>query len=423
MTPALPLTASQFETSDSAADRTSAPATGDFTFAAEAIADLELSLVTDLSGFEALEADWNELFERSGRSTQLFQTYNWLWNWCVHFLPKKADAHTSLAVVTGRRDGRLVVLLPLLCVRGWGMTRLTLMGDPVNQYGDALVEAHAETQFDLKKALAFAITATAADAVYLRKVRDDAAIAPLLAQLGATITQTQQAPYLSFGTTRDFAEWEQSYSKSARRNRRRQLRRLMDHGETKFRQLAPGHGASAAVSTALTLKRQWLQQRGLVSTGISDKRTEAFFRACAEGGRRAPDLRVALIETENEAAAIEIAIACKDRLAIHVIAYNSRFEKAAAGALLMEDSIRRACEGGIGTFDLLAPGDSYKFDWTNTSMAVNDWVLPCSPKARMMARLGFNSLRPAAKRLIGRLPSSVRRIAAHWFAVMMVVAS
>ena len=56
--------------------------------------ELDLSLITDRAAFEALEADWNDLFARAGRPTQVFQTFNWNWHWARHYLP---DAEGGVA--------------------------------------------------------------------------------------------------------------------------------------------------------------------------------------------------------------------------------------------------------------------------------------------------------------------------------------
>src|SRR5262245_20127785 len=76
----------------------------------------DLALVSDRSAFDALEAQWNALFERSGRDTQLFQSFNWLWHWCNHYLTNDSQG-ARLAIVTGRRSGRLVMVWPLVIER------------------------------------------------------------------------------------------------------------------------------------------------------------------------------------------------------------------------------------------------------------------------------------------------------------------
>ena len=43
--------------------------------------DVAYALITKRSDFDALEDDWNALFARAGRPTQVFQSFNWNWHW------------------------------------------------------------------------------------------------------------------------------------------------------------------------------------------------------------------------------------------------------------------------------------------------------------------------------------------------------
>jgi CelD/BcsL family acetyltransferase involved in cellulose biosynthesis len=383
-------------------------------------ATLKLELVTDRQAFDALEQEWTDLFERSGRSSQLFQGHRWLWHWCNHFLP--ADQSTSsLAIVTGRRDGRLVIVSPLVRTTSMGLAHLSFMGDPVSQYGDVLVEAGPQAQADVRAAWTFALRSTNVDFVSLRKVRADASIAPVLAESSAIITERQVAPYVAFEGETDFSKFETRYSKASRRNRKRQLRRLQDLGETTFERLGPGEAARDAVSLAISMKRGWLKDRGLVSAAITDARTEAFFRDCAAGERKDTSLEVGLIRTNGEVAAVELALSCQDRVAVHVIAYNLKFEKTGAGGLLMQDSIRRACENGQEVLDLLAPGSSYKFDWTDRAIDVNDYAVGLTAAGRLYASVYLKRLRPAAKQAVEQMPAALRRHVSTVLSALLII--
>ena len=102
-------------------------------------------IVSSRAAFDALADDWNELFARAGRGAQAFQAFNWNWHWCNHYLRPREERGRRLAVLTGRRAGRLVMVWPLVTSRVAGLLQLTWMGDPVSQYGDILAEPSADT--------------------------------------------------------------------------------------------------------------------------------------------------------------------------------------------------------------------------------------------------------------------------------------
>ena len=138
----------------------------------------DISVIRDRAGFDALEVEWTALFEQVGRPEQLFQTFEWLSCWADHFL----DAADSLRIVVGRREGRLVMVWPLVETRGpLGFTKLAWMGEPVGQYGDALIEPGSAARASLAAAW-LAVRALKADAALLRKTRANSNVSTLLGE-------------------------------------------------------------------------------------------------------------------------------------------------------------------------------------------------------------------------------------------------
>lgn len=369
---------------------------------------LHIELITTRQGFDSLEAQWNALFERAGRPTQVFQTYDWLRHWADVYL----ESPTTLAIVAGWRQGRLVMVWPLVASRHTGLMQVTWMGAPVSQYGDALVEDSPFAETDLAAGLDYVSGALRADVLSLRKVRADAVAAPILKQAGAVATAQMTAPYLDLASAPDFATFEQRYTAKARKNRRRHLRRLEEQAPVRFVDIATGTQAAIGVAeAAVALKRRWLADRGKVSPVVNNDRFARFFSAVAGADAlRNCGTTMTLLMCGSDIAAVEIAFACKGRLAVHVIAYDKTFEKHGVGALLMEHSIRRAYDRGCHTYDLMAPGDAYKSEWTDTSIEVEDLALPLTLAGRGYARAWLGSVRPALKRAAEGAADLARRL-------------
>ncbi len=368
------------------------------------------ALVSDRAGFDALEGDWNDLFARAGRGAQVFQTFNWNWHWANHYLAQGSPTRgPTLALITARRDGRLVMVWPLIKERAAGLTRLAWMGEPVSQYGDVLIEDGPGADALLREAWSFIVGRLAPDLARLRKVRDDAAVAAVLAEMGALPTQRLEAPYLDLAVAKDFAAYEQRYSPRSRRNRRRLGRRFEERGATGFERHYDGARARELATLALSLKRDWLKDRGLVSPALADPRMDAFFADIAEATTHPVGCQVTALTCDGEAAAIEITMQCKDRRVMHVIVFNLKYEKAGAGVLLLEETIAKSFDGATRMFDLLAPADGYKLDWADAVTGVTDWALPLSRKGWLYARLYLGLARPAIKATLEALPMSLRR--------------
>ncbi len=375
-------------------------------------AGTHFDLLTDRAAFDALEKDWDDLFARAGRPAQIFQTFAWNWHWANTYLSGSPGGieGLNLSIVTGRRDGRLIMIWPLVSQRVRGITQIFWMGEPISQYGDVLIDDCPDARDVMRAGWAFLSSHAKGDVVRLRRVRADAAVAPLLTEIGARIADTQKAPYLDLASAPDFAAYEQRYSASTRKNRRRLARRLQEQGPMAFERHHGGPRASALAVKALELKAEWLKRRGLVSHAISDARMARFFANAAEGRERSTNCIVSALVSNGEPAALEVSFTCKHRLAMHVIAYDLRFEKAGVGVLLMEQSLRDAYQDGLGTYDMLAPGDNYKLDWADQTVDVHDWVKPLSLAGFTYARIYLGLLRTRAKAVITAMPKSLRRL-------------
>ena len=380
-------------------------------FVSQTVARATFDLITTRDGFDALEASWNALFDRAGRDIHLFQTFNWLWHWVNHYLPAEGERGPKLAIVTAHLDGQLVMVLPLVEDRFGPLTQLEWMGEPVSQYGDALIDdlPHGDGRDLMRAALDFVAKRTGACALRLRRVREDANIAPLLAEHGALVVSGSQAPYLSLAGVETFEAITQRHSGSARRNRSRQRRRLSERGALTFDYHTHGEAAEALTALAFVHKAAWLNARGLYSRAFSDPRTARFFADVSRAETRPAGCYVAAIASGGHTAAIEVGVRCKGRSAIHIVTYDLAYEKAAAGALLMEDTIRRALSDGMTGYDFLPPGYDYKWEWADTSVEVRDWAVPLSTVGRAYATLYLRGMRGVLKRGVEGMPLPIRR--------------
>jgi CelD/BcsL family acetyltransferase involved in cellulose biosynthesis len=370
---------------------------------------VEFSIVRDRAGFEALAADWNELFARCGEAHQLFQTYAWNWHWAKAYLDQKSE--NTIAIMTGRRNGRLVTLWPMTLERRGGMRELSWMGEPVSQYGDILIDAAPGQALEIMTiGWAHLCHQLKPDLARLRKVRSDARIAPLLTVIGSLKTSELEAPYIDLTRWANFAAYEERFPKRAIRNRRRQMRRLEEAGAVEFKHLPEGREASQLAAKGIELKRAWLIDRGHVSPALADARMGRFMEAVALGGGPSAATRVSALASGGKEAGIQIGFTCKNTRALHVIVYDRAFEKMAAGVLHLEEAIRQGFAEGLTRIDLLAPKAEYKVDWADGCVGVTDHAIGMTVKGKAYARIYLGYLRARVKSTIERMPHKMRQM-------------
>ncbi len=373
--------------------------------------ELSIELITSRAGFDALEDEWNALFERAGHSAQVFQTFNWNWHWANNYLDDAPCGIRGLrlSVVVARRDAQLIMVWPLVSERVRGITQIFWMGEPLSQYGDVLIDNIPDALECLRAGWQFLKTHTKGDVVRLRRVRADAVVAPLLAEMGALSSNKQVAPFLDLTSAANFEAYEQRYSTRSRRNRRRLARRLDENGAVTFERHKGGATAAALAVHAIDLKALWLEDRGLVSHAIADPRMRRFFNDAVAGTSHSTHSIVSALTCNGVPVALEVSFTCKGRLAMHVIVYNLAYEKSGAGVLLLEQSIKDGYVDGLSTYDMLAPGDNYKMDWSDASVEVQDWSRPLTLAGQTYARLYLGWMRPRMKAAIEAMPQSLRK--------------
>jgi CelD/BcsL family acetyltransferase involved in cellulose biosynthesis len=371
---------------------------------------LTFELITDQAAFCALEADWNELYTRAGRSTQVFQTFSWNWHWCRHFVWDRTPALPQAAIViTARENGRLVMIWPLAMERVGAIRQLVWMGEPVSQYGDILADTATVDQLAISSAWAFALKTLKPDVVRLRRVRADAVIAPHMASLRSLETVVSEAPHLDLASAPDFSTYEQRYSSKARKNRRRLARRLEEQGVVKYALLSGKPEAGEAARQAVEMKQSWLRDRGLLSPALADPRFASFMADVASAVTQAAGVQVSVLTLNDKPVGIQIGVLAKQRLALHVIVYDLAYEKSGVGVLHLEHTIAEAYDHGVTTIDLLAPKADYKMDWADGTVTVVDHAVPVSPIGKLYAHVYLGFVRERAKLLIQRLPNRVAR--------------
>lgn len=376
---------------------------------ATAIPAATFTLVRDLQGFDALEPEWNELFHRCGKPHQLFQSFAWNWHWTRIYVEQNRH-DCPIAVLVGRDNGRIVTIWPLTISRRAGLTEIAWMGEPVSQYGDVLLDDTIDNpRRILREGWQHVCRTLKPDLVRLRKVRGDAAIAPLLQTLATLHTSTLEAPYVDLTQSSDFAAYEERFPTRTRRNRRRQMRRLEEAGHVAVEHLDESEEAARLAAEGIAMKRRWLIDRGHVSPALADARMSAFMAAVAADRRRSVGTRVSVLKSGDASAAIQIGFTVAKTRVLHVIAYDRAYEKMAAGVLHLEEAIRQAFDEGLTRIDLLAPKADYKVDWAHGAVPVIDHALGLSARGRLVAHLYLGQIRPRLKAAIERMPHRVRQ--------------
>jgi CelD/BcsL family acetyltransferase involved in cellulose biosynthesis len=364
-----------------------------------------VEVVDTVEGFAALRDAWDGLFERSALPHQVFQTHAFLTHWIEHYL----DHSMRLSIVVGRRDGQLAMVWPLVARKRFGVTVLRVMGQPVGQFGDILVDRDDPGGALLARGWA-AVRALGADLFVAGRVRADAVLARPADGIAPTVLERLAAPFADLSVRVQQDGPGPAYSARDRSSYRRRLRRLAETGALQLGARLPGREAAALALKAVAFKRAALASDGIVSPVVSDPRFAAFFADCAADP--ASQLRISTIASDGEPLGIDLSFDCKGSSFGHVIATDPTREKDGIGSLLVHHVFAAASERGSTVFDMLAPADEYKLRHADGQTAVNVTAYVFTPLGRLYCDVGIRRIRPLVRTLARRLPQPLVKLIA-----------
>ncbi len=363
-----------------------------------------VAVIDSLAGLEALEADWRELELRGARPSQVFQSFDW----CVAWSRARAGERClGLRIVTVRIGTRLVLVWPLMRVCTGPVCILRWLSDPYSQYGDVLIDRDVDPEAVLGAAWSRIRALPGIDAIRLRHVRSDAMAAVFLSHHCRPAGEADTAPALDLTQFADEAAYDQRYTKTQRRRRRRIRQELEEKGAINFRLLRSGAEFDGLIERIIAEKRHWLDERGLHSRPLADPRMGDFIRHLAAG--QTLQVVLSVLSSGGEPVAYEIGLRFGRHHFGYITAHDHRLTDASPARLHMDLSQRRALNDGMRAFDLMVPGDPHKLSWSNTSIDVFDFYTALTPLGRLYGLAYLEGVRPVARRLYHRASPGMRR--------------
>lgn len=369
---------------------------------------LELHTLTSFAEMEAIADQWRALEGEIGADTQFFQSYNWCWH-CARKMSGPDGTDLSVRIVAGFAGGRLVLIWPLSVKSAAFASEAHWLGEPLTQYGDVLLAPSPAARVWLLEAIEHIKEWDDIDALYLRRVRADAAVHDVLRDSGYQLATSAEAMSLDLTKLASRDDFEARLSRKSRRNLRRAANRLDAFANLRFETYGPGPDAEYALQAAIDFKSIWLKQHGEVSSAFSDESSLAALRSIVRGTHNPVDCLVSYLCSDEGPLAVEVGFQWHGRYYAHIGAFNPWLHKYSPGTVQMMKTVEHCIAAGGTTYDLLAPADDYKRRWTDTETVVHDFAIPLNMRGSAFTSFYLNAIRPGIKRLYGVTPPPLRR--------------
>jgi CelD/BcsL family acetyltransferase involved in cellulose biosynthesis len=307
----------------------------------------------DLESLAAIEPEWRLLWDSCLEATP-FQHPAWLLPWCRHFAPHR------LSVITLRRGGRLVGLLPAFERRESPVSTraLALLGEGITDYLDALFDpAHLEEAI----ATLGVHLAERGEACDFEALRDGSALLRVPAPRGSAdvIKPSAICPVLVL-PARDVG-LESVVPKETLRNVRRARVRAAALGQLTNR-LADTASRGAMIEALFALHSARWSDVG--ETGVLGGRAiRAFHDEASTALLDAGLLRLFGVYLDEAPIASLIALFARGRAYLYLQGFDPAFERLSPGLLATACAIDQAFVEGTMVVDFLRGQERYKYLW------------------------------------------------------------
>jgi CelD/BcsL family acetyltransferase involved in cellulose biosynthesis len=374
---------------------------------------LRVEVASTLAQIEALGPAWTALDARM-TNPLFFQSFGW----CrfvarFHSRPDQAALQGRRVftphVVTLWSGGALQAVWPLQLRRATGSDLLVDLGDPVSQYSGALISPEADASAVAAGLLAAARTIDTADGLLLRKTHVGSPLAIELQRTGFAVGEADEAPFLNLKGFPTFDAFYQSLLAKTRRNVRSRRQKFEAAGKVEHVVCWGGKAVGDAVMAALDLKETWLDHNGLTSSAFADPAFRPMIAALAAGEASGVELVAMVLSLDGVPASIHWGFVSNTRYYLFMTARNQALDAHAPGKLHIDYALKDCYALGLEVYDLLAPADPYKREWSKSADQIRDYAVPFTWRGRLALDLWQRRLRPRAKQAFMRLPVGVRK--------------
>lgn len=340
------------------------------------------------ASIDRLAPEWDSLADRLGASP--FMRPGWFEAWWSAFQPGRPE------LITARRDGRLVGVLPTYRRAG---VRHSATNDHTTMFG-ALADGPAAS-----RKLARALFATGARRTELSFVERRDAWLPQVressAQLGwRTLEQAlERSPYIR--TDGDFGSYEATLGSKLRSEIRRRRRRLEEDDPLSLEVADGSERLDALLEQGLALEAAaWKADAG---TAIeSSPATRAFYGRLARWAASRGILRIAFLRHGGRAIAFDLCLECGGVHYLLKTGYDPAYRSAAPGIIIRREMISRAFSTGLASYEFLGHDHAWKLRWTDSCRERVVLRAFAPSLAGSLDRLATVRARPLAKRLVRR---------------------
>ncbi len=343
---------------------------------------MEIEVVSSESALPPLFDEWRSLQLRAGRWLFTDPAFFQAW-WDIQ---GRAGGQT-LHVVTGRRQGRLVALAPLVIVRRYGLRILEWPGADVLDYGDIILDGDvdcAEIWRAVRRSRKY-------DLALLRSVHLDCSCRRTIADFGHPI-RTKTLYYFNNDWASGEAWFNQQLSPKKRKRLRHMERQLAKCEQVSFNVHTVGRAPHAVMRSMVEQKTAWAAHNG--KTGLFDDppSAAALLTRFADAAGELGNLHLSWLSRGEQIIAVHFGFVHRNVLYYYMPSYDMAWARCSPGSLLLARLVAWCSDSKLSGLDFMQGSDPYKASFANSRVTVEDFSFARSTRgwaAQLAARKLF----------------------------------
>jgi CelD/BcsL family acetyltransferase involved in cellulose biosynthesis len=323
--------------------------------------------------FAAIRTAWQDLWARS--AGYIFQHHDWLSGW-MNGIAIRREIRVLVALAWDNET--LVGAIPMAVHRRRGLRMLNWAGQLFSDYCDGLLDPLNDPNAILPALWQAIMQDGGFDLISLQQVRPDARCRRLLDDLTREPKELRPMERQERCMRID-NRWEsgaaffRSLSKKGRNNHTRGKRILSEiGGEPVFRVIEADQDPSQVFDEIWRLKEIWLRATEPTSPLLGHDRF--VLRSVLDAAWRTGLAKVFLLECGGQIAAGSINFVYANRMEAYLTAYDTRFERASPGTILIVEYAQWACDRGLTHVDFLRGDEAFKFRMANAETVLSGYT-------------------------------------------------
>ncbi len=323
-----------------------------------------IEVVSEPSRFAALEKQWQTLWARS--KGFIFQSHEWISAWLTGMCDRR---DFKLQVLLTWDGEQLCGAMPCAIHRRSGLRVLNWTAQLFSDYCDCLLEPTLSASVILSLMWDGMMQIGGFDLISLQQVRPDALCRGFLDLQAASGKRLQIGEHLERcmrieNNWLDGEAFFKSLSKKSRNNYTRGKRILSEFGgPIRFRIIDSQQDVVVFLDEIMRLKTIWLQTNDPKSPLLGQDRL--VLRSVLLRAYQAGFAKIFLLECGEFIAAASVNFVCNGRMEAYFTAYDSVFERASPGTILIVDYTRWSFDRGLRVVDFLRGEEAFKFRMAN----------------------------------------------------------